>query len=160
MRLCCRKKHFWNVKPQPTRPLIEPRSNNSRDTETMLTEQVVIGTHKPSPDNSSVAASEASIAIFDLHTYSQTASFKRSSTAKNCLAVTPSHLFAAQSDKAIINVYNRAKQNLESTVPFQEKFTVIEASGGPGAFVAGGTESGRLTIWEVRFYIIYNEQQF
>lgn len=119
----------------------------------MLTEQVVIGTHKSSADNSSVAASEASIAVFDLHTYSQTASFKRSSTAKNCLAVTPSHLFAAQSDKAIINVYNREKQNLESTVPFQEKFTVIEASGGSGAFIAGGTESGRLTIWEVRFFI-------
>lgn len=116
----------------------------------MLTEQVVIGTHKASPDNSSAAASEASIAVFDLHTYSQTASFKRSSTAKNCLAVTPSHLFAAQSDKAVLNVYNRSKQNLESTVPFQEKFTVIEASGGPGAFIAGGTDSGRLTIWEVR----------
>ncbi|KAH0612568.1 uncharacterized protein H6S33_008948 [Morchella sextelata] len=78
----------------------------------------------------------------------QTASFKRSSTLKNCLAVTPSHIFAAQSDKAVINIYNRSKQNLESTVPFQEKFTVIEASGGSGAFLAGGTDSGRLTIWE------------
>lgn len=115
----------------------------------MLTEQVILGTQRSSLDNSSVSTAESSIAVFDLHTYSQTASFKRSSTLKNCLAVTPSHIFAAQGDKAVINIYNRSKQNLESTVPFQEKFTVIEASGGSGAFLAGGTDSGRLTIWEV-----------
>lgn len=124
----------------------------------MLTEQVVIATHRSSSDNSSISAAEPSIAVFDLHTYSQTASFKRSSTPKNCFAVTPSHLFAAQSDKAVVNVYNRAKQSLELTVPFQERFTALEASGGCGAFIAGGTESGRLTIWEVCIPYIPHEQ--
>lgn len=135
---------------EPNRFLFIPQhSKPPEGHQIMLTEQVILGTQRSSLDNSSVSTAESSIAVFDLHTYSQTASFKRSSTPKNCLAVTPSHVFAAQSDKAIINIYNRSKQNLESTVPFQEKFTVIEASGGSGAFLAGGTDSGRLTIWEV-----------
>lgn len=114
----------------------------------MLSEQVIISTYRVIPDTSSAATAEPSIAIYDLHSYSQTSAFKRSTTAQNCLAVTDSHIFAAQSDKAVLNVYNREKGNLETAVPFKEKFTVIEASGS-GGVIAGGTEAGRLTLWEV-----------
>ncbi|RPA94730.1 WD40 repeat-like protein [Choiromyces venosus 120613-1] len=112
----------------------------------MLNEQVVISTFRPIPDASSVATAEPTIAFYDLHTFSQTAVFKRSTTAKNCLAITDSHLFAAQSDKAVVNIYSREKGNLEATVPFKEKFTVLEA--GSKEIVAGGTEDGRLVLWE------------
>ncbi|CUS13348.1 unnamed protein product [Tuber aestivum] len=112
----------------------------------MLNEQVVISTFRPTPDTSSTATVEPAIAIYDLHTYSQIAVFKRSTTAKNCLAVTDSHLFAAQSDKAVVNIYSREKGNLETTVPFKERFTVLEA--GSKEIVAGGTEDGRLMLWE------------
>lgn len=113
----------------------------------MLNEQVVISTFRPTPDTSSAAATEPAISVYDLHTFSQTAVFKRSTTAKNCLAITDSHLFAAQSDKAVVNIYNREKGNLETTVPFKEKFTVLEA--GSKEIIAGGTEDGRLILWEV-----------
>ncbi|KAG0124809.1 WD40-repeat-containing domain protein [Tuber indicum] len=112
----------------------------------MLNEQVTISTFRPTPDISSTATAEPAIAIYDLHTFSQTASFKRSTTAKNCLAITDSHLFAAQSDKAVVNIYSREKGSLETTVPFKEKFTVLEA--GSQEIIAGGTEDGRLLLWE------------
>ncbi|KAF8416084.1 WD40-repeat-containing domain protein [Tirmania nivea] len=111
----------------------------------MLSEQVLVGTLRSLTDPSS---SESTLSIYDLHTYKQVATYKRSSTAKSGLAVTSSHIYAAQADKAIINVYDRSKGILASTVPFTEQFTVLSASHG-GALIAGGTESGRLTIWEV-----------
>ncbi|PWW76795.1 WD40 repeat-like protein [Tuber magnatum] len=112
----------------------------------MLNEHVVISTFRSAPDTSSVATAEPAIAIYDLHTLSQIAVFKRSTAAQNCLAITDSHLFAAQCDKAVVNVYSREKGNLETTVPFKEKFTVLEAGG--KEIVAGGTEDGRLMLWE------------
>ncbi|KAL7268796.1 Pre-rRNA-processing protein ipi3 [Rhizina undulata] len=114
----------------------------------MLSEQVLLSTSRSPATESHSTAGDASIAIYNLHTYSQTTTFKRSTTAKNCLAVTDSHIFAAQSDKAVVNVYSREKGNLECSVPFSERFTVLEAS--PcGGFIACGTESGRLAVWEV-----------
>ncbi|RPB19483.1 WD40 repeat-like protein [Terfezia boudieri ATCC MYA-4762] len=111
----------------------------------MLSEQVLVGTlHSPTDPSTS----ESTLSIYDLHTYKHLTTYKRSSTAKSGLAVTSSHIYAAQADKAVINVYDRSKGTLASTVPFTEQFTVLAASHG-GAFIAGGTENGRLTIWEV-----------
>ena len=111
----------------------------------MLSEQVLVGTLRSPADPST---SESTLSIYDLHTYKHVSTYKRSSTAKSGLAVTSSHIYAAQADKAVINVYDRSKGTLASTVPFTEQFTVLAASHG-GAFIAGGTENGRLTIWEV-----------
>jgi pre-rRNA-processing protein IPI3 len=77
--------------------------------------------------------------------------FKKSSTKPNCLVVTASHVFAAQEDKAVINVYNREKGNQEALVPFPEKISSIGLVGdfdGPG-ILAMGMEGGRVIFWEV-----------
>lgn len=76
--------------------------------------------------------------------------FKKSSTACNCLAVSPSHVFAAQSEKAIVHVYSREKGNQEATVPFPERIRSLAVAGGKnGDILVLGTEGGRLILWEV-----------
>ncbi|KAA8645682.1 hypothetical protein EYZ11_005257 [Aspergillus tanneri] len=75
--------------------------------------------------------------------------FKKSSTATNCLAVSLSHVFAAQSEKAILHVYSREKGNQEATVPFPERIRSIAIAGSKnGDVVVLGTEGGRLILWE------------
>lgn len=77
--------------------------------------------------------------------------FKKSSTSTNCLAVSPSHVFAAQADKAVIHVYSRERKNQEAIVPFPEKIQSIVLSGesdGSGTLILG-TEGGRVILWEV-----------
>ncbi|KAJ5472965.1 hypothetical protein N7530_006966 [Penicillium desertorum] len=56
--------------------------------------------------------------------------FKKSSTLTNCLAVSPSHIFTAQADKAVLHVYNREKGNQEGVVPFPERIRSIAVAGG------------------------------
>jgi pre-rRNA-processing protein IPI3 len=85
-------------------------------------------------------------------------SFKRSSTAPNGVAVSASHVYAAQADRAVVHVYSRDRQYLEATVPFLERVTSVAfcgeeagAAGGGGAGVLLlGTLSGKLIAWEVR----------
>ena len=77
--------------------------------------------------------------------------FKKSSTNTNCLAISPSHVFAAQADKAVIHVYSRERNNHEAVVPFPEKIqslVIVGESDGAGTLVLG-TESGRVILWEV-----------
>ncbi|CAF9925685.1 MAG: Pre-rRNA-processing protein ipi3 [Alectoria fallacina] len=77
--------------------------------------------------------------------------FKKSSTSTNCLAVSPSHVFAAQADKAVIHVYSRERKNQEAIVPFPEKIQSIVLSGesdGSGTLILG-TEGGRVILWEL-----------
>ncbi|KAJ5780494.1 hypothetical protein N7457_005654 [Penicillium paradoxum] len=75
--------------------------------------------------------------------------FKKSSTSTNSLAVSPSHIFAAQADKAVVHVYSREKGNQEGIVPFPERIRSIAVAGGKyGDVLVLGTEGGRLIIWE------------
>ncbi|KAJ5766869.1 uncharacterized protein N7511_004485 [Penicillium nucicola] len=75
--------------------------------------------------------------------------FKKSSTAPNCLAVSPSHIFTAQADKAVVHVYSREKGNQEAIVPFPERIRSIAVAGGKyGDVLVLGTEGGRLILWE------------
>jgi pre-rRNA-processing protein IPI3 len=77
--------------------------------------------------------------------------FKKSSTTTNCLAVTPSHIFSAQADKAVVHVYSREKGNQEALVPFPERIRSIAVAGAKyGDVLVLGTEGGRLILWEVR----------
>jgi pre-rRNA-processing protein IPI3 len=76
--------------------------------------------------------------------------FKKSSTTTNCLAVTPSHIFSAQADKAVVHVYSREKGNQEGLVPFPERIRSIAVAGAKyGDVLVLGTEGGRLILWEV-----------
>lgn len=77
-------------------------------------------------------------------------SFKKSSTQPNCLAVSASHIFAAQAEKAVVHVYSRDNGNQEAIVPFPEQVRSIALAGdADGAGVlALGTEGGRVILWE------------
>jgi pre-rRNA-processing protein IPI3 len=91
---------------------------------------------------------DVGIAVFESQPHSgQRATFKKSATAQNCLAVTPSHIFAAQSDKAVIHVYNRDKGNQEATVPFHEKITCLALACHDTVLLLG-SQTGRILVWE------------
>ncbi|KAF5978133.1 WD-repeat CRB3 [Fusarium coicis] len=73
------------------------------------------------------------------------ASFKKSSTPVNGLAVSESHIFAAQDQKAHVHVYSRVRGNQEALVPFPERIRSLALAG--QVLVVGSTE-GRLFLWE------------
>ena len=74
--------------------------------------------------------------------------YKASSTAQNALDWNDSHVFAAQSGKAVVNVYNIQRGAQEATIPFPEKITALRTTGKSGEYVLLGTESGNIWIWE------------
>lgn len=75
------------------------------------------------------------------------AAFKKSSAPARCLAVSDSHVFAAQDQKAHVHVYSRLRGNQEALVPFQERIRCLALA---GDVVILGTVEGRLVLWEVR----------
>lgn len=110
----------------------------------MLSETLLLATTRSPLDN----VDTPSISLHNLHTGAVISTLKRSHTAARGLASTRTHLFAQQSDKAVVNVYSTATFTLQTTVPFPEAFTVLAAS--PcGAFLAGGTAGGRIYLWEL-----------
>lgn len=89
--------------------------------------------------------------------FTQRAALKKSNTGPNALAVSDCHIFAAQVDKAVINVYKREHSgkgqasgagSLEAVVPIQERAGAIALAAGDAVLVIG-TESGRVLLWEV-----------
>ncbi|EED13869.1 ribosomal assembly complex component Ipi3, putative [Talaromyces stipitatus ATCC 10500] len=93
---------------------------------------------------------DAGICVQDLlPTSALRATFKKSSTPPNGLAVTSTHIFAAQIDKSVVHVYSRLKGNQEATVPFPERIRSLAVAGGHnGEILILGTEGGRLILWE------------
>lgn len=75
------------------------------------------------------------------------ATFKKSSAPPRCLAVSDSHVFAAQDQKAHVHVYSRLRGNQEALVPFQERIRCLALA---GDVLILGTAEGRLILWEVR----------
>lgn len=122
---------------------------NSYRRPTMLTETFIVSTLNPEKLNNTVTTG------IHLHDFQPLpalkSSFKKSSTNRNCLAVSPSHIFAAQADKAVVHVYSRDRNNQEAVVPFPERIHSIALAGesdGAGTLVLG-TEGGRVILWEV-----------
>lgn len=74
--------------------------------------------------------------------------YKKSTSRSGCVAVSDSHIFAAQADKAVINVYSRERGNQEATVPFPERIHCIAFADGAALLVLG-TEEGKLILWEI-----------
>ncbi|CAG8975992.1 hypothetical protein HYALB_00011547 [Hymenoscyphus albidus] len=76
-------------------------------------------------------------------------SFKRSSAPVNALAVSTTHIFAAQADKAVVHVYSREereKGKQEATVAFPERIHCLALVG--ESTLAIGTVEGRMILWE------------
>ncbi|KAL2868454.1 putative ribosomal assembly complex component Ipi3 [Aspergillus lucknowensis] len=117
----------------------------------MLSECFVASTLASAKTPTSSSLRDVGICVHELQPSATLRStFKKSSTAPNCLAVSASHVFAAQSEKAIVHVYSREKGSQEATVPFPERIRSIAATGSKnGDIVVLGTEGGRLILWEV-----------
>lgn len=115
----------------------------------MLTESFVASTLNPEKTSNTVAAGLHLHELQPLPALKHT--FKKSSIHPNCLAVSLTHIFAAQADKAVVHVYSRERNNQEAVVPFPEKIHSIALTGesdGAGTLILG-TEGGRVILWEV-----------
>lgn len=116
----------------------------------MLTESFIAATESVKPPAAHLSSHLKDGGIF-LHEFQPRSilrqSFKKSSVAKNCLAFSNNHVFAAQAGKAVINVYNREKGNQEATVPFPQKITSL-AYAEQSAILILGTQDGKLMLWE------------
>lgn len=114
----------------------------------MLTEQFVVSIAAPTKPNTGVTKDAG---IF-LHEYQPLAAqrhvFKKSASNPNGLAVSASHIFAAQADKAIVHVYSREKGNQEAMIPFPERIHSV-ALACKDTVLLLGAESGRIMAWEV-----------
>lgn len=118
----------------------------------MLTESFIASTRTVERKAQATATKDIGIHLHDLQPIpSLKTSFKKSTTQPNCLAVSATHIFAAQADKSVIHVYNRDRGNQEAVVPFPENITCLTLAGpyhGAGTLVLG-TQGGRLILWEV-----------
>ena len=79
-------------------------------------------------------------------TYSVKSTFKKSSAPEKCLAVSETHVFAAQHEKAYVHVYSRIRGNQEAFVAFPERIRCVTLA---GDVLIMGTAEGRVMLWEV-----------
>ncbi|KAF9735230.1 hypothetical protein PMIN02_011630 [Paraphaeosphaeria minitans] len=114
----------------------------------MLTEQFVASISAQTKANTGVTKDAG---IF-LHEFQPLAAqrhvFKKSASAQHGLAVSSSHVFAAQDGKAVVHVYSREKGNQEAMIPFPERIHSI-ALAAKDTVLLMGTESGRVLAWEM-----------
>ncbi|KAF8518999.1 WD40 repeat-like protein [Hysterangium stoloniferum] len=95
------------------------------------------------------------IALHDIQTGTALASFKQTTSASHSVAYVETKngigglILAAQSDKALLNVFSFQKDQLMSKIVLPEKLTCI-AIDPSGIYCAGGTANGRLYLWEAR----------
>lgn len=117
----------------------------------MLTESFITATLTANKAVAHASAALKDVGIF-LHEFQPQSAFrhgyKKSSSQPSCVAVGDSHIFAAQADKAVINVYSRERGNQEATIPFPVRIhSLVFAQG--AAILVLGTDDGRLILWEV-----------
>lgn len=79
-------------------------------------------------------------------TFAAKSTFKKSAAPPNCLAVSDSHVFTAQHEKAYVHVYSRQRGNQEAFVAFPERIRCLTLA---GHVLVVGTVEGRIMLWEV-----------
>ena len=119
-----------------------------------LTESFFASILRPATVPSHLPNKDAGIYLHELHPHAALrATLKKSSTSPNCLAVSSTHVFAAQAEKAVVHVYNLERNAQECIVPLPEKVTALALVGGRGrasnGVLAMGLEGGRIALWEV-----------
>ncbi|KAI1076975.1 putative ribosomal assembly complex component Ipi3 [Whalleya microplaca] len=113
----------------------------------MLTESYFTSISGPPLANNTAIAKDVGIYEQTLHpSHSTTNTFKKSSTPRNCLAVSDTHVFAAQEGKSTVHVYSRAKGNQEALVTFPER---ISSAVLLDDVLILGSQEGRLIVWEI-----------
>lgn len=114
----------------------------------MLTEHFIASVGVPAKAPGPNVPKDAAIFLHEFQPLSaQRSLYKKSATPPNCLAVSESHIFAAQADKAVVHVYNREKGNHEATVPFTERIGSITLACDDSVLIIGTVE-GRIFLWE------------
>lgn len=134
-----------------TRVLTKKSRNRNTDLSfsTMLTEHFIASIATPAKVPNASVTKDAGVFVHELRPLAgQRSFFKKSATKDQCLAVSETHIFAAQAEKAVINVYNRDKGNQEATIPFNERITCITLAKDESLLILG-TERGRILLWEV-----------
>ena len=115
----------------------------------MLAEQFIASIGVPEKPPPTSVAKDAAIFLREAQPITaQRQVFKKSATPANCLAVSDSHIFAAQKDKAVVHVYNREKGNQEAAVPFTERINCLTLACDDTVLVLG-TAEGRCFVWEL-----------
>ncbi|KAI1430515.1 WD domain-containing protein [Xylaria sp. CBS 124048] len=113
----------------------------------MLTESYFVSVSGPPLTNNTSIPKDAGIYEHVLHpAHATSAILKKSSVPSGCLALSDTHVFAAQQDKSTVHVYARPKGNQEAVVTFPERISSI-ALNGDVLFL--GTREGRVTAWEL-----------
>jgi len=114
----------------------------------MLTEHLVAAIAAPTKPNTG-AAHDAAIVVHEWQPLAAPRQvFKKSASAPHGIAVSSSHVFAAQADKALVHVYSRETGRQELLVPFPERIHSIALAAHDTVLLLG-TESGRVLAWEV-----------
>ncbi|KAF2397339.1 WD40 repeat-like protein [Trichodelitschia bisporula] len=115
----------------------------------MLHEHFISSIGTPLKAANTSVTKDAGIFVYELQPMAaQRSLFKKSATLPQCLAVSDSHIFAAQAGKAIVHVYSREKGNQEALIPFQERITCLALAADDTVLVMG-TESGKVQLWEL-----------
>jgi pre-rRNA-processing protein IPI3 len=118
----------------------------------MLSEQFITAICGPPVAANTAVSKDVGIYTHSLTpSYAVKATFKKSSTPVNCLAVSDTHIFAAQDQKAHVHVYSRLRGNQEALVPYPERIRSLALVG--DVLVLGSAE-GRLFLWEVSFGLV------
>jgi pre-rRNA-processing protein IPI3 len=117
----------------------------------MLTENFVAATLTTSKPSQHLGTTLKDVGIFAHEFQPQLAfrhGYKKTSVQPQCVAISDSHIFAAQAEKAVINVYSCEKGNQEATIPLPDRVRSI-AFANEAAILVIGTEEGKLILWEV-----------
>ncbi|KAI7097924.1 WD40 repeat-like protein, partial [Hortaea werneckii] len=114
----------------------------------MLAEHIIASIGVPEKVVPSNVAKDAAIFVHEAQPIQQPkAVFKKSATPPHCLAVSSTHIFAAQTGKAVVHVYSREKGNQEATIPFTERITCLTLACEETVLILG-TAEGRCFLWE------------
>ncbi|KAK3807447.1 MAG: WD40-repeat-containing domain protein [Linnemannia gamsii] len=109
---------------------------------------------------SSSDAADGTTYIWNLHTGSMLGSFKQNVTPLQSLAVVNnsrnlgSIFLSSQAEKGMMHVYNFQKDQVFLKFPLPDKIICL-ATSTRGTYCAGGTESGRIHIWEIATGILH-----
>ena len=114
----------------------------------MLSEVFITSIRTEQRSANTSIAKDVGIYVHTLHPiHSIKSTFKKSSTHPNCIAVSSTHIFAAQAEKAVVHVYSRDRGNQEALISFPERINCLTQVN-DGLLVLG-TAEGRIILWEV-----------
>ncbi|CAN8100190.1 unnamed protein product [Discula destructiva] len=112
----------------------------------MVAEEFFSAVYGPPLSSNTAIAKDVGIYHHSLWpTFAPKSTFRKTAAPPHCLAVTETHVFAAQHEKAYVHVYSRLRGNQEAFVAFPEKIRCVTLA---GDVLVIGTVEGRIMLWE------------